>query len=92
MVVHLSVLHLCVWDCMHCTCVMHGKCTFACVYAREQFDEREVNMVAGRRSGSDGTPDRALSVWMVVAPKGTSLLATAVHPRAGTATAAISLA
>jgi len=43
------------------------------------------------RSGCDGTPERALSTWTVLAPRGTIIKATAVNPRAGTATALISL-
>lgn len=43
------------------------------------------------RSGCDGTPERALSVWTVLAPRGTMIKTTAIHPRAGTATALISL-
>ena len=42
-------------------------------------------------SGSDGTPDRALVTFMVVAEKGVVILATASHQRAGTTTSEVAL-
>jgi hypothetical protein len=37
------------------------------------------------RSGCDGTPDRALCVWNVIAPQNVFVDVTAGHQRAGTA-------
>ena len=43
------------------------------------------------RSGSDGTPDRALATWLIEAEEGLRLQAVAMHPRAGKQTASMIL-
>ena len=40
---------------------------------------------------SDGTPDRAQHIWTVRAPRGTEVVVTAAHPRAGTSSTRIVL-
>jgi hypothetical protein len=56
-----------------------------------------VGQLAGRLStrvdhtGNDGTPDRALSTWLIVAKKGETILAKAGHQRAGKASVSIKL-
>ena len=59
---------------------------------------QKVGQLAGRLStrieysGSDGTAERALCTWIVEIPDGVkSLVATAVHPRAGTCSIEIPL-
>ena len=40
---------------------------------------------------SDGTPDRHLQTWLIRAPRGATIVANAVHQRAGSAVATITL-
>ena len=58
---------------------------------RQQHGQLEGRLAARFSDGNDGTPDRALAVWTVAAPAGTTLTATAMHQRAGTATAQLTL-
>jgi hypothetical protein len=55
----------------------------------------EVGQLDGRRTArfdvNDGTPDRALVTWLVRAPRGTTLTLAAWHPRAGRATATVTV-
>lgn len=59
--------------------------------ARREFGQLDGRSALRFRHGHDGTPDRVLASFVVRAPAGTELTATAAHPRAGRATTTITL-
>ncbi|MEQ8437891.1 MAG: M14 family metallopeptidase [Ilumatobacter fluminis] len=59
--------------------------------ARREFGQLDGRSALRFRNGHDGTPDRVLATFVVSAPAGTQLTATAAHPRAGRATITITL-
>ncbi len=59
--------------------------------ARREFGQLDGRSALRFRNGHDGTPDRVLATFVVRAPAGTGLTATAAHPRAGRAAITITL-
>ena len=59
--------------------------------ARREFGQLDGRAALRFRRGHDGTPDRVLATFVVRAPAGTELTATAAHPRAGRCETAITL-
>ena len=59
--------------------------------ARREFGQLEGRAALRFRRGHDGTPDRTLATFVVRAPAGTALIATAAHPRAGRAEVTVPL-
>jgi hypothetical protein len=59
--------------------------------ARVQLGQLDGRAALRFTDGHDGTPDRALATWVVEADAGTTLTLTAWHPRAGRATATVTL-
>ncbi|MAT06841.1 MAG: carboxypeptidase [Acidimicrobiaceae bacterium] len=59
--------------------------------ARREFGQLDGRAALRFRRGHDGTPDRALASFVVRAPAGAQLTATAIHPRAGRAETTITL-
>ncbi|TDT18115.1 zinc carboxypeptidase [Ilumatobacter fluminis] len=59
--------------------------------ARREFGQLDGRSALRFRNGHDGTPDRVLATFVVSAPAGTQLTATAAHPRAGRAAVTVTL-